>query len=63
MEQFHDAGSIYVFPDRVDIQKLQIKWLKQQMGLVGQESILFNDQLEKISLSLRAIKNWNLKLI
>ncbi|XLU59978.1 hypothetical protein S245_019187 [Arachis hypogaea] len=31
--------------DGIEIQKLQLKWLRQQIGLVGQEPVLFNDTI------------------
>lgn len=31
--------------DGIEIQQLQLKWLRQQMGLVSQEPVLFNDTI------------------
>ncbi|XP_071713905.1 ABC transporter B family member 21-like isoform X2 [Rutidosis leptorrhynchoides] len=36
-----DSGSIKL--DGVELQKFQVKWLRMQMGLVGQEPVLFNE--------------------
>ncbi|KAJ4835576.1 hypothetical protein Tsubulata_807808 [Turnera subulata] len=38
-----DSGSIKL--DGTEIQQLQLKWLRQQMGLVSQEPVLFNDTI------------------
>uniref|UniRef100_A0A0D6QS15 Uncharacterized protein n=1 Tax=Araucaria cunninghamii TaxID=56994 RepID=A0A0D6QS15_ARACU len=45
LERFYDPDSGHIFLDGVDIQQLQLKWLRQQMGLVSQEPILFNDTI------------------
>eukprot|EP00253_Pinus_taeda_P001520 PITA_01520 len=45
LERFYDPDSGRILLDGVEIQKLQIKWLRQQMGLVSQEPILFNDSI------------------
>eukprot|EP00897_Mesotaenium_endlicherianum_P002209 jgi/Mesen1/2015/ME000148S01116 len=42
IERFYDPLRGAVFIDGVDITKLQLKWLRQQMGLVSQEPVLFN---------------------
>lgn len=31
--------------DGIEIRKLQLKWLRHQMGLVSQEPVLFNDTI------------------
>lgn len=31
--------------DGIEIGKLQVKWMRQQMGLVSQEPALFNDTI------------------
>ncbi|KAL4199105.1 hypothetical protein AMTRI_Chr03g143190 [Amborella trichopoda] len=38
-----DSGKITL--DGVDVQRLQLTWLRHQMGLVSQEPILFNDTI------------------
>ncbi|XAR61474.1 Xenobiotic-transporting ATPase [Bertholletia excelsa] len=43
LQRFYDPDSGNITIDRVDIQRLQLKWLRQQMGLVSQEPVLFND--------------------
>ncbi|KAK2367036.1 ABC transporter B family member [Trifolium repens] len=32
--------------DGIEIQRMQVKWLRQQMGLVSQEPVLFNDTVQ-----------------
>jgi len=41
LERFYDPQSGSVSLDGVDIKKLSVKWLRQQLGLVGQEPTLF----------------------
>lgn len=45
IERFYDPDSGFVLLDGVDIRKLKINWLRQQIGLVGQEPILFNESI------------------
>ncbi|XP_061356075.1 ABC transporter B family member 9-like [Gastrolobium bilobum] len=45
LERFYDPDSGRVFIDGVDIRKFKLSWLRQQMGLVGQEPILFNESI------------------
>ncbi|KAK3008816.1 hypothetical protein RJ639_013662 [Escallonia herrerae] len=45
LQRFYDPDSGQVMLDGVQIQKLKLKWLRQQMGLVSQEPILFNDTI------------------
>ncbi|XP_051136695.1 ABC transporter B family member 11-like [Andrographis paniculata] len=45
LQRFYDPNSGVITMDGVEIQKLQVKWLRQQMGLVSQEPILFNDTI------------------
>ncbi|KAL5859350.1 hypothetical protein ACOSQ4_000646 [Xanthoceras sorbifolium] len=45
LQRFHDSDSGRITLDGVEIQKLQSKWLRRQMGLVSQEPILFNDTI------------------
>ncbi|KAJ8626939.1 hypothetical protein MRB53_020246 [Persea americana] len=42
LERFYDPVSGKILLDGVEIQKLKLQWLRQQMGLVSQEPILFN---------------------
>ncbi|GJY11973.1 ABC transporter B family member 11-like protein [Tanacetum coccineum] len=37
LQRFYDVNSGQIMLDGVDIQKLRVKWLRQQMGLVNQE--------------------------
>ncbi|CAI0375867.1 unnamed protein product, partial [Linum tenue] len=43
LQRFYDPDSGSITLDGVDIQTLRVKWLRQQMGLVSQEPVLFND--------------------
>ncbi|XP_048141171.1 ABC transporter B family member 9-like isoform X4 [Rhodamnia argentea] len=45
IERFYDPDSGRVFLDRVQLQKFKLSWLRQQLGLVGQEPILFNETI------------------
>lgn len=45
LQRFYDPDSGEITLDGVDIQKLQLKWMRQQTGLVGQEPVLFNDTI------------------
>ncbi|XP_047325305.1 ABC transporter B family member 4-like [Impatiens glandulifera] len=45
LERFYDPDSGLITLDGVDIQRLKLKWLRQQMGLVGQEPVLFNETI------------------
>ncbi|XP_073054115.1 ABC transporter B family member 21-like isoform X1 [Primulina eburnea] len=45
LQRFYEPHSGVITIDGVDIQKFQLKWLRQQMGLVSQEPILFNETI------------------
>lgn len=45
LQRFYDPDSGHITLDGVDIQSLQLRWLRQQMGLVNQEPVLFNDTI------------------
>ncbi|XP_074315974.1 ABC transporter B family member 11-like [Silene latifolia] len=45
LQRFYDPDSGSITLDGVEIQKFQLKWLRQQMGLVSQEPVLFNDTI------------------
>ncbi|CAL9232767.1 unnamed protein product [Arabidopsis halleri] len=45
LQRFYDPDSGHITLDGVELKKLQLKWLRQQMGLVGQEHVLFNDTI------------------
>lgn len=45
LQRFYDPDSGNITLDGVEIRRLQLKWLRQQMGLVSQEPILFNDTI------------------
>ncbi|KVH89702.1 AAA+ ATPase domain-containing protein [Cynara cardunculus var. scolymus] len=45
LQRFYDVDFGRITLDGFDIQKLNVKWLRQQMGLVSQEPVLFNDTI------------------
>ncbi|XP_042515586.1 ABC transporter B family member 11-like [Macadamia integrifolia] len=45
LQRFYDPESGQITLDGTEIQKFQLKWLRQQMGLVSQEPALFNDTI------------------
>ncbi|GJM89644.1 hypothetical protein PR202_ga05852 [Eleusine coracana subsp. coracana] len=45
LERFYDPDSGTILLDGVDIKNLRISWLRDQMGLVSQEPVLFNDTI------------------
>lgn len=45
LQRFYDPDSGVITLDGIEIQRLQLKWLRQQMSLVSQEPILFNDTI------------------
>ena len=45
IERFYDPDSGRVILDGMDIKKIRLSWLRQQMGLVSQEPILFNETI------------------
>ncbi|XP_048138822.1 ABC transporter B family member 4-like isoform X1 [Rhodamnia argentea] len=45
LQRFYDPDSGHITLDGIEIQKLQLKWFRQQMGLVSQEPALFNDTI------------------
>ncbi|XP_039001206.1 ABC transporter B family member 4-like isoform X2 [Hibiscus syriacus] len=45
LQRFYDPDSGLITLDGVEIKTLQLKWLRQQMGLVSQEPVLFNDTI------------------
>jgi len=45
LQRFYDPDSGEITIDGVEIQNLKLKWLRQQMGLVSQEPVLFNDTI------------------
>ncbi|KAM7487966.1 hypothetical protein LguiB_025450 [Lonicera macranthoides] len=45
LQRFYDPDSGFITLDGVEIEKLNLKWLRQQMGLVSQEPVLFNDTI------------------
>ena len=45
LQRFYDPDSGSITLDGIEIHKFQLKWLRQQMGLVSQEPVLFNDTI------------------
>ncbi|KAH9627365.1 hypothetical protein KSS87_001204, partial [Heliosperma pusillum] len=45
IERFYDPDKGRILLDGVELQKFKLSWLRQQMGLVGQEPILFNETI------------------
>ncbi|XP_020267245.1 ABC transporter B family member 4-like isoform X1 [Asparagus officinalis] len=45
LQRFYDPNSGKISIDGIEISKFQVKWLRQQMGLVSQEPTLFNDTI------------------
>ncbi|CAL0316517.1 unnamed protein product [Lupinus luteus] len=45
LQRFYDPDSGEITLDGVEIRRLQLKWLRQQMGLVSQEPVLFNETI------------------
>ncbi|CAD6225495.1 unnamed protein product [Miscanthus lutarioriparius] len=45
LERFYDPESGKIFLDDVELQALKVSWLRQQVGLVAQEPVLFNDTI------------------
>ncbi|KAJ4835578.1 ABC transporter B member 11 [Turnera subulata] len=45
LQRFYDPDSGHITLDGIEIRQLQLKWLRQQMGLVSQEPVLFNDTI------------------
>ncbi|PIN25673.1 Multidrug/pheromone exporter, ABC superfamily [Handroanthus impetiginosus] len=45
IQRFYNPDLGQIFLDGVEIQKFKLSWLRQQMGLVSQEAILFNETI------------------
>lgn len=45
LERFYNPESGRILVDKVEIHKLKLSWLRQQMGLVNQEPALFNETI------------------
>ncbi|PON43231.1 ABC transporter [Parasponia andersonii] len=45
LQRFYDIDSGNITLDGVELQRLKLRWLRQQMGLVSQEPVLFNDTI------------------
>ncbi|KAI3944734.1 hypothetical protein MKW98_021192 [Papaver atlanticum] len=46
LQRVYDIESGSILLDRVEIQEFKINWLRQQMGVVSQEPVLFNDTIK-----------------
>lgn len=46
LERFYDLNGGSILLDGVDIRELQVRWLRQQIGLVSQEPVLFNTSIK-----------------
>jgi ATP-binding cassette subfamily B (MDR/TAP) protein 1 len=46
LERFYDLDGGSILLDGVDIRELQVRWLRQQIGLVSQEPVLFNTSIK-----------------
>ncbi|CAM6028990.1 unnamed protein product [Sphagnum balticum] len=47
IERFYDPDSGVILLDGIDIKQFQVQWLRQQMGLVSQEPVLFNISIKE----------------
>ncbi|KAF9603644.1 hypothetical protein IFM89_037188 [Coptis chinensis] len=45
LERFYDPDSGHILLDGIELQQLQLRWLRRQMGLVSQEPVLFNETI------------------
>ncbi|KAK1276491.1 ABC transporter B family member 9 [Acorus gramineus] len=45
LERFYDPDSGQILLDKVEIQSFKLSWLREQMGLVSQEPVLFNETI------------------
>ncbi|KAH7842842.1 hypothetical protein Vadar_009709 [Vaccinium darrowii] len=45
LQRFYNPDLGHIILDGIEIQRLQLKWLRQQMGLVSQEPVLFNETI------------------
>ncbi|KAG7995640.1 hypothetical protein I3843_01G120500 [Carya illinoinensis] len=45
LQRFYEPDSGPITLDGIELQKLQLKWLRQQMELVSQDPVLFNDTI------------------
>ncbi|XP_047169778.1 ABC transporter B family member 21-like [Vigna umbellata] len=45
LQRFYEPESGQITVDGTEIQKLKLRWFRQQMGLVSQEPVLFNDTI------------------
>lgn len=45
LQRFYNPDSGQITLDGIEIQKLNLKWLRRRMGVVSQEAVLFNDSI------------------
>ncbi|KAJ1624746.1 P-loop containing nucleoside triphosphate hydrolase protein, partial [Pavlovales sp. CCMP2436] len=63
--RFYDPDAGRVLLDGMDITTLQLKWLRQQIGLVGQEPILFDGTIAQVKFLNRPYVKirWSLRVL
>ncbi|KAJ7520451.1 hypothetical protein O6H91_19G006400 [Diphasiastrum complanatum] len=47
IERFYDPQAGKILIDHLDIMKMQLKWLRQQIGVVSQEPVLFGGSIKE----------------
>eukprot|EP01018_Ginkgo_biloba_P000009 Gb_36862 [translate_table: standard] len=47
LERFYDSDSGEILIDNIDIKTFQVRWLRQQIGFVGQEPFLFDETIRE----------------
>lgn len=47
LQRFYDPDTGHIYLDGIEIRKLNLRWLRKQMGLVSQEPLLFNETIRK----------------
>lgn len=45
LQRYYDPDSGHILLDGIELPKFKLRWLRQQMGLVSQEPVLFNDTI------------------
>ncbi|WOH11979.1 hypothetical protein DCAR_0831475 [Daucus carota subsp. sativus] len=47
IERFYDPDGGHIYLDGVELKSLKLNWLRQQIGLVSQEPVLFNETIRE----------------
>ncbi|WOH11980.1 hypothetical protein DCAR_0831476 [Daucus carota subsp. sativus] len=47
IERFYDPDGGHIYLDGVELKTLKLNWLRQQIGLVSQEPVLFNETIRE----------------